>query len=89
MARTCAACRSSEGANGWSITSLVTVACRRSQSVEREGEALFALACEQDQERSVAKRLDSRYTAGRMSTWLNIKNKAYSRQDAVTWHSRS
>ena len=58
------------------------------QSVEREGEALFALACDQDQEGIVTKRLDSPYRAGRVSTWLKIKNKGYSRQDAVVWQGR-
>ena len=58
------------------------------QSVEREGAALFALACDQDQEGIVAKRLDSPYRAGRINKWLKIKNKSYSRQAAVVWHGR-
>ena len=37
----------------------------------------------------VAKRLDSRYTAGRNKAWLKIKNPDYSRQEANIPAARS
>ena len=55
------------------------------ESVETHGEALFQLACEQDHEGIVAKRLDSAYRAGRQDCWIKTKNKAFSRQAAVVW----
>ena len=58
------------------------------QSVVREGEAPFALACDQGQEGIVAKRLDSPYRAGRCTRWLKIKNRDYSRREALQWHGR-
>jgi len=55
------------------------------ESVETHGEALFHLACEQDHEGIVAKRLDSAYRAGRQDCWIKTKNKAFSRRAAVVW----
>lgn len=55
------------------------------ESLETDGETLFAAAVDQDQEGIVAKRLDAPYRAGRQESWVKIKNKAYSRQAAVVW----
>lgn len=57
------------------------------ESVETHGEALYQLACEQDREGIVAKRLDSAYRAGRQDCWIKTKNKAFSRQAAVVWQA--
>jgi ATP-dependent DNA ligase len=56
------------------------------EGVETHGEALFALAIEQDFEGIVAKRLDAPYSAGQHGSWLKIKNHAYSRPEALMWH---
>ena len=50
--------------------------------VETAGEALFALAVDQDIERVVGKQMDSPYRAGPQSTWRKIKNRGYSRPAA-------
>jgi len=54
--------------------------------IETHGEVLFRES--HDQQGIVAKRLDSAYRAGRQSSWLKIKNKDYSRRDAVEWRPR-
>ncbi len=47
---------------------------RYADHVEREGEALFAMACEHELEGIIAKRADARYESGRRSkSWLKIK----------------
>ncbi len=53
--------------------------------IEERGEDLFAKACELDLEGIVAKRMDSPYTAGRVETWRKIKNRNYSRQEALAF----
>ena len=52
-------------------------------ALEAHGEALFAKAVELDIEGIVAKRVDATYSAGRQITWLKIKNRTYSRQEAL------
>ena len=52
-------------------------------ALEAHGEALFAKAVELDIEGIVAKRVDATYSAGRQITWLKIKNRNYSRQEAL------
>lgn len=56
------------------------------EHVETHGEALFREITRHDQEGIVAKRVDAPYPAGKQSTWIKIKNKEYSRRDAVEWH---
>lgn len=56
--------------------------------VPAHGEALFAVITEHDQEGIVGKRLDSRYGRGKQPAWVKIKNRNYSRRDAVEWHQR-
>ena len=56
------------------------------EGVEQHGEALFALAVEQDFEGIVGKRLDTPYSAGPHSSWRKIKNRDYSRREALEWH---
>lgn len=53
------------------------------QSVETAGEALFALAVDQDFEGVVGKKMDAPYLAGAQRTWLKIKNRGYSRPAAL------
>jgi bifunctional non-homologous end joining protein LigD len=55
------------------------------QQVPTHGEALFREIARHDQEGIVAKRLDAPYRAGRQPTWLKVKNKEYSRREAVEW----
>jgi ATP-dependent DNA ligase len=55
------------------------------QAIPTHGEALFAAIVEQDHEGVVAKRLDAPYRAGRQSAWVKIKNKNYSRREALEW----
>lgn len=50
------------------------------------GEALLCAIIEHDQEGIIAKRLDAAYRAGRQPTWLKIKNRHYSRREALQWH---
>ena len=52
-------------------------------ALESHGEALFAKAVELDIGGIVAKRLDAAYSAGRQLAWLKIKNRNYSRQEAL------
>jgi bifunctional non-homologous end joining protein LigD len=52
-------------------------------ALEAHGEALFAKAVELDIEGIVAERSDATYCAGRQITWLKIKNRNYSRQEAL------
>jgi ATP-dependent DNA ligase len=47
-----------------------------------------AKAVELDIEGIVAKRLDAPYSAGRQLAWLKIKNRKYSRQEALRFHCR-
>ena len=49
---------------------------------------VFHVIVEHDHEGIVAKRIDAPYRAGRQSTWVKIKNRAYSSRDAVVWHGR-
>jgi bifunctional non-homologous end joining protein LigD len=50
--------------------------------VERDGEALFQLACEHDLEGIVAKHRSSPYLIGREdTTWFKIRNRSYSQWD--------
>jgi hypothetical protein len=49
------------------------------------GEAIFAVVVEHDWERTVAKRLDAPYRAGRQPTWRKVKNQGYSRREALVW----
>jgi bifunctional non-homologous end joining protein LigD len=50
--------------------------------VERDGEALFRLACEHDLEGIVAKHSSSPYLIGREeTTWFKIRNRSYSQWD--------
>jgi bifunctional non-homologous end joining protein LigD len=50
--------------------------------VEREGEALFGLACQHDLEGIVAKHRSSPYLIGREdTTWFKIRNRLYSQWD--------
>jgi bifunctional non-homologous end joining protein LigD len=58
------------------------------QSIETHGAALFPVACEQDLEGIVGKQATVPYKTGRQDCWLKIKNKGYSRQDAVVWRER-
>lgn len=53
------------------------------QSVETAGEALFALAVDQDFEGVVGKKMDAPYVAGLQRTWQKFKNPAYSRPAAL------
>jgi bifunctional non-homologous end joining protein LigD len=55
------------------------------EHIETHGEALFRVVVEHDHEGIVAKRLDAPYRAGRQSHWLKIKNRDYSRREAVEW----
>jgi bifunctional non-homologous end joining protein LigD len=52
-------------------------------ALEAHGEALFDQAVKLDIEGIVAKRLDAPYFAGRQLAWLKIKNRNYSRQEAL------
>ena len=52
-------------------------------SLEAHGEALFDQAVRLDIEGIVAKRVDAPYSAGRQLGWLKIKNRGYSRQEAL------
>lgn len=56
--------------------------------IETCGEALFREIARHDEEDIVANRIDSPYRAGRQSSWLKIKNSAYSRHGAVEWQGR-
>jgi ATP-dependent DNA ligase len=56
--------------------------------IETHGEPLFHAIAADDHEGIVAKRLDAPYRAGRQPTWLKIKNKEYSRREAVEWRWR-
>jgi bifunctional non-homologous end joining protein LigD len=49
------------------------------------GEAIFHAIASQDHEGIVAKRLDAPYRAGRRFEWLKIKNREYSRREALEW----
>jgi len=51
--------------------------------LEEHGEALFAQACELDLEGIVGKRLDSPYQRGKQPTWVKVKYRGYSRQEAL------
>lgn len=53
------------------------------ESVETLGEALFALAVDQDMEGVVGKKMDAPYLAGPQSTWQKVKNQEYSRRAAL------
>jgi ATP-dependent DNA ligase len=53
------------------------------QYVETKGEALFALAIEQDFEGVVGKRSDSLYRAGPDPAWQKFRNREYSRKAAL------
>ncbi|NDK52803.1 non-homologous end-joining DNA ligase [Rhizobium laguerreae] len=48
-------------------------AVRLSESIEADGDELFASACEHGLEGLVAKRLDAPYRSGRLGDWLKIK----------------
>ena len=52
------------------------------QSVEEAGEALFALAIDQDFEGVVGKQMDAPYLAGAQRTWQKFENPTYSRPAA-------
>jgi bifunctional non-homologous end joining protein LigD len=52
-------------------------------SLESHGEALFNQAVKLDIEGTVAKRLDAPYSAGGQLAWLKIKDRNYSRQEAL------
>lgn len=54
-----------------------TPALRVTQSVEEQGEALYAKVCELGLEGVVAKRKDAPYTAGRSRNWIKIKCAGY------------
>lgn len=58
------------------------------EHVETHGEALFSAIVDEDHEGIVAKRIDAPYRAGRQSSWLKIKNRTYSRREAVEWSGR-
>ena len=58
-------------------------------ALEAHGEALFAKAVELDIEGIVAKRVDATYSAGRQITWLKIKNRNYSRQEALGFRHKA
>ena len=45
--------------------------------VDEHGESLFRLACREDLEGVVAKLKDGRYNPERRSSWIKIKNPAY------------
>jgi bifunctional non-homologous end joining protein LigD len=55
------------------------------EHVETHGEALFRVIVDGDHEGIVAKRMDAPYRAGKYSSWVKIKNRAYSRRGAVEW----
>ena len=55
--------------------------------LEAHGEALFAKVCDLDLEGIVAKQADSTYRAGRRPEWLKVKNRTYSRQEALQFHN--
>ena len=55
------------------------------QHIETHVEALFSAIGADDYEGIVAKRLDAPYRAGPQSSWIKIKNRNYSRRDAVEW----
>jgi len=46
--------------------------------VEQDGEGLFRLACQHDLEGVVAKHTGSLYLPDRETTWIKIRNRAYS-----------
>jgi ATP-dependent DNA ligase len=56
------------------------------EHVETHGEPLFRAIVDGDHEGIVAKRADAAYQAGPCNAWLKIKNRTYSRRDAVEWH---
>lgn len=51
-----------------------------SETIEAEGELVFANACEMGIEGMVSKRVGSRYSSGPTRTWVKTKNAAYERQ---------
>jgi len=52
-------------------------------SIEEHGEAVFAKACELDIEGIVGKQDDAPYQRGKRPTWVKIKNRDYSRREAI------
>jgi ATP-dependent DNA ligase len=58
------------------------------EHVEMHGEALFGAIAADDHEGIVAKRLDPPYRAGRQPCWVKVKNRDYSRREAVEWQGR-
>jgi ATP-dependent DNA ligase len=58
------------------------------QHIETHGEALFRAIAADDHEGIGAKRADAPYRAGPQAAWLKIKNREYSRRDAVEWKGR-
>ena len=57
------------------------------EHVEMHGEPLFRAIASQDHEGIVAKRADAPYRAGRQPAWIKIKNRNYSRREAVEWRA--
>jgi len=53
--------------------------------VETHGDPLFHAMAAQDFEGIVAKRLDAPYRAGRQRTWVKVKNREFSRAEALGW----
>ena len=55
------------------------------EHIETHGEPLFHAIAADDHEGIVAKRVNAPYRAGPHNAWLKIKNKHYSRREAVEW----
>jgi ATP-dependent DNA ligase len=55
------------------------------EHVETHGEGLFRAIVDGDHEGIVAKRADAPYRAEPQSSWVKIKNRNYSRREAVEW----
>ena len=51
-----------------------------SEHQDQDGEALFTAACRMGLEGIVAKRKGRAYKSGRCTTWLKVKNPAYTRR---------
>ena len=53
------------------------------EHIDTQGEPLFRAIVDGDHEGIVAKRMDAPYRTGPHNAWLEIKNRAYSRREAV------
>ena len=59
------------------------------EHVHMHGEALFRAIVAHVQEGVVAKRIDAPYRADRQPTWIKVKNRDYSRREAIEWQGDS